>query len=199
MLGRLPWFAFERRSRALRFLVFFDIRPQAYDRLDASPTAAGQNETAMVTTTVSHIYAMPAVFASNLRLADPVEFVLLDNTTEKVGALSPPVECGGRPHRCIASTAAESMEILRTEPERTHHRPSRTKMLIRAGLQHRHRYYWGSPVVRPDGEGPAQIGVGKHHLVISTRRVGRRISRSLTSCDDHRNPRNRRPRVRSCS
>jgi len=73
MLGRLPWFAFERRSRALRFLVFFDIRPQAYDRLDASPTAAGQNETAMVTTTVSHIYAMPAVFASNLRLADPVE------------------------------------------------------------------------------------------------------------------------------
>jgi hypothetical protein len=25
MLGRLPWFAFERRSRALRFLVFFDI------------------------------------------------------------------------------------------------------------------------------------------------------------------------------
>ncbi|MDA3012631.1 MAG: hypothetical protein O2801_08835 [Actinomycetota bacterium] len=25
MLGRLPWLAFERRSRALRFLVFFDI------------------------------------------------------------------------------------------------------------------------------------------------------------------------------
>ena len=26
MLGRLPWFAFERRRRALRFLVFFDMR-----------------------------------------------------------------------------------------------------------------------------------------------------------------------------
>lgn len=25
MLGRLPWFAFERRRRALRFFVFFDI------------------------------------------------------------------------------------------------------------------------------------------------------------------------------
>jgi len=25
MLGRLPWFALERRSLALRFLVFFDI------------------------------------------------------------------------------------------------------------------------------------------------------------------------------
>jgi hypothetical protein len=30
MLGRLPWFAFERRSRALRFLVFFDIGMRAY-------------------------------------------------------------------------------------------------------------------------------------------------------------------------
>ena len=26
MFGRLPWFAFERRIRALRFLVFFDMR-----------------------------------------------------------------------------------------------------------------------------------------------------------------------------
>jgi hypothetical protein len=26
MLGRLPWFALERRRRALRFLVFFDMR-----------------------------------------------------------------------------------------------------------------------------------------------------------------------------
>ncbi len=25
MFGRLPWFALERRRRALRFLVFFDI------------------------------------------------------------------------------------------------------------------------------------------------------------------------------
>jgi len=25
MFGRLPWFAFERRIRALRFFVFFDI------------------------------------------------------------------------------------------------------------------------------------------------------------------------------
>jgi hypothetical protein len=29
MLGRLPWFAFERRNRALRFFVFFDIGLQA--------------------------------------------------------------------------------------------------------------------------------------------------------------------------
>ena len=29
MFGRLPWLAFERRMRALRFLVFFDIRDKA--------------------------------------------------------------------------------------------------------------------------------------------------------------------------
>lgn len=29
MFGRLPWLAFERRMRALRFLVFFDIRDDA--------------------------------------------------------------------------------------------------------------------------------------------------------------------------
>ena len=29
MFGRLPWLAFERRIRALRFLVFFDIRDKA--------------------------------------------------------------------------------------------------------------------------------------------------------------------------
>lgn len=29
MLGRLPWLAFERRMRALRFLVFFDIDGKA--------------------------------------------------------------------------------------------------------------------------------------------------------------------------
>ena len=34
MLGRLPWFALERRMRALRFLVFFDIGRQS---LRASP------------------------------------------------------------------------------------------------------------------------------------------------------------------
>jgi hypothetical protein len=28
MLGRLPWFALDRRIRALRFLVFFDMRFQ---------------------------------------------------------------------------------------------------------------------------------------------------------------------------
>jgi hypothetical protein len=28
MFGRLPWFALERRMRALRFLVFFDIADQ---------------------------------------------------------------------------------------------------------------------------------------------------------------------------
>ena len=38
MLGRLPWFAFERRSRALRFLVFFDIGPTRYDAPTANPT-----------------------------------------------------------------------------------------------------------------------------------------------------------------
>ena len=37
MLGRLPWFAFERRSRALRFLVFFDMR-RRYDDSNANPT-----------------------------------------------------------------------------------------------------------------------------------------------------------------
>ena len=29
MFGRLPWLAFERRRRALRFLVFFDMAEQA--------------------------------------------------------------------------------------------------------------------------------------------------------------------------
>ena len=29
MFGRLPWLAFERRNRALRFLVFFDIDSKA--------------------------------------------------------------------------------------------------------------------------------------------------------------------------
>ena len=29
MFGRLPWLAFERRMRALRFLVFFDIGVEA--------------------------------------------------------------------------------------------------------------------------------------------------------------------------
>jgi hypothetical protein len=29
MLGRLPWFAFDRRRRALRFLVFFDMGGEA--------------------------------------------------------------------------------------------------------------------------------------------------------------------------
>ena len=29
MFGRLPWLAFERRMRALRFLVFFDIGDEA--------------------------------------------------------------------------------------------------------------------------------------------------------------------------
>jgi hypothetical protein len=29
MFGRLPWLAFERRMRALRFLVFFDIGVKA--------------------------------------------------------------------------------------------------------------------------------------------------------------------------
>jgi hypothetical protein len=29
MFGRLPWLAFERRRRALRFFVFFDMGTQA--------------------------------------------------------------------------------------------------------------------------------------------------------------------------
>ena len=38
MLGRLPWFAFERRSRALRFFVFFDIGTTRYEAQAANPT-----------------------------------------------------------------------------------------------------------------------------------------------------------------
>jgi CubicO group peptidase (beta-lactamase class C family) len=38
MLGRLPWFALLRRRRALRFLVFFDMRARVYGRRSASPT-----------------------------------------------------------------------------------------------------------------------------------------------------------------
>ncbi len=33
MLGRLPWFALERRMRALRFLVFFDMGIKGSGRL----------------------------------------------------------------------------------------------------------------------------------------------------------------------
>ena len=33
MLGRLPWLALDRRSRALRFLVFFDIGERVYGRV----------------------------------------------------------------------------------------------------------------------------------------------------------------------
>jgi hypothetical protein len=43
MLGRLPWFAFERRSRALRFLVFFDIGTTRYEAQAANPTGVTQS------------------------------------------------------------------------------------------------------------------------------------------------------------
>jgi hypothetical protein len=33
MFGRLPWLAFERRMRALRFLVFFDIGVKAIGQM----------------------------------------------------------------------------------------------------------------------------------------------------------------------
>jgi hypothetical protein len=33
MFGRLPWLAFERRMRALRFLVFFDIGVKAIGQI----------------------------------------------------------------------------------------------------------------------------------------------------------------------
>jgi len=39
MFGRLPWFALERRRRALRFLVFFDIGPRVYGRRSVSQLA----------------------------------------------------------------------------------------------------------------------------------------------------------------
>gem|GEM_PF-3823222 len=39
MLGRLPWFAFERRRRALRLLVFFDIGLSGYGSRGDPPTA----------------------------------------------------------------------------------------------------------------------------------------------------------------
>ena len=45
MFGRLPWFAFERRKRALRFLVFFDIGAESTgasvgrNRVDREPSA----------------------------------------------------------------------------------------------------------------------------------------------------------------
>ena len=48
MLGRLPWLALDRRSRALRFLVFFDIRRRVYGCAGRLPRAA--DETAVVTT-----------------------------------------------------------------------------------------------------------------------------------------------------
>jgi glycosyltransferase involved in cell wall biosynthesis len=40
MLGRLPWFALERRRRALRFLVFFDIGRRVYGRSGSIRPAA---------------------------------------------------------------------------------------------------------------------------------------------------------------
>ena len=39
MLGRLPWLALERRSRDLRFFVFFDIGVPAYGRTQPVPPA----------------------------------------------------------------------------------------------------------------------------------------------------------------
>ena len=42
MLGRLPWFAFERRRRALRFLVFFDIGTLRYGGSAAIPLDAAR-------------------------------------------------------------------------------------------------------------------------------------------------------------
>jgi hypothetical protein len=41
MLGRLPWFAFERRSFALRFLVFFDIGSQTIGEISLFATGLG--------------------------------------------------------------------------------------------------------------------------------------------------------------
>ncbi len=51
MFGRLPWFAFERRSFALRFFVFFDIGSRCYRRGPAGhpsgpPIAGGQRSPA---------------------------------------------------------------------------------------------------------------------------------------------------------
>jgi|688.fasta_scaffold119692_1 hypothetical protein len=43
MLGRLPWFAFERRIRALRFLVFFDMRSHSSGlKVDVDVTTANR-------------------------------------------------------------------------------------------------------------------------------------------------------------
>jgi len=61
MFGRLPWFALERRRRALRFLVFFDIatQPTVCDlvkllvgivRCASSKTEEGQHDMTMTTT-----------------------------------------------------------------------------------------------------------------------------------------------------
>ena len=41
MLGRLPWLALERRSRALRFFVFFDIGVRVYGRAGGPSGTAG--------------------------------------------------------------------------------------------------------------------------------------------------------------
>ena len=44
MLGRLPWLALERRSRDLRFLVFFDIGERVYGRARPLPPGPAGDE-----------------------------------------------------------------------------------------------------------------------------------------------------------
>ena len=44
MFGRLPWLAFERRMRALRFLVFFDIGVKAIGQISQRHKARQERE-----------------------------------------------------------------------------------------------------------------------------------------------------------
>ena len=48
MFGRLPWLAFERRMRALRFLVFFDIGVKAIGESNANPNDSGRSPKVIV-------------------------------------------------------------------------------------------------------------------------------------------------------
>jgi len=77
MLGRLPWFAFERRRRALRFLVFFDIGATRYGETGAIPLGdasgvLGQTAAESTSTTASHIASMARVASANSRFGAPV-------------------------------------------------------------------------------------------------------------------------------
>ena len=81
MFGRLPWFALERRRRALRFLVFFDIGRRVYGRRSVSQPAHRGGSDGIVRT--SRLLSMePNMSENTLATRSPTRQDTTMSTTE---------------------------------------------------------------------------------------------------------------------